>query len=435
MELFDAIQAGDAAAVRKVAMSSPQLLKETNTRGELPLLVAAESGDAALVEALLDAGVDPDCRSEASDGQTALLSAVWGADDVMLQTLLKGDADPNAADLRKRTAVHACALIGNRVLLEFLCDPAGFDSDAFADAPPLDLSLVSSQDCDGMTPLHYACAEVAAAAHVAGVLEFLLREAPAKAIKAALAKRSSSGRTPLHCLAGALAASQETPRVLDLLKKLVVAAGKGAMGAAALLAAKDEDGMTPLHIAALGGAPQVFVALAKAVATSTSDAAAAKAIFATTASCDGRTLLHAIASQDTVTVVSDMLKAVPSDVRNELWPMKDATGRSCADLAVRAGTLDALVAAGAPETLVTAAKADAATKDTKADASPAKAGGMASNSAKKVKSAKGDFSGAGHEAVTASGESRFRMAMLAFAVFATVTLPLLHTVLADQGWL
>eukprot|EP00672_Neobodo_designis_P017165 CAMPEP_0174846306 /NCGR_PEP_ID=MMETSP1114-20130205/12233_1 /TAXON_ID=312471 /ORGANISM="Neobodo designis, Strain CCAP 1951/1" /LENGTH=422 /DNA_ID=CAMNT_0016080569 /DNA_START=32 /DNA_END=1297 /DNA_ORIENTATION=- len=418
-ELFSAIRAGDADSVRKVAMAEPQLLKQPNKRGELPLLVAAESGDAALVEALLDAGVDPDCRSDASDGQTALLSAVWGADDVMLQTLLKGGADPTAADKRKRNAAHACALIGNRVLLDFLCNPAGFDPDTFGKAPKLQLSAVAAQDTDGMTPLHYACAEVAAAAHVASVLEYFLKEAPEKHLRAAAAKRSSSGRLPLHCLAGAVTAGQESPRILELLKRLVEVSGADGV------AAEEEEEMTPLHIAAVGGAPKVFAALA---------AAAEPEVLERVASSDGRTVLHAACTHDSTTVVTEILVAVPPTVRARLWGVKDKSGKTCAAIAAAAGSLEALAGAGAPAELLKQARDGAASSpaakavDKLGKPTPAASDSPASKSkATAAKKDTGDFSGAGHVAEQAPGESRTAMVVLAFAVFVTVTLPLLHT--------
>ena len=137
---------------------------------------AAETGNRAALEALLDAGVDPDCYDE--DGRTPLFNAIGadpcvklllergahpdaqdddgatplmaaGADAASARVLLKGGADVDATDDRGMTALHhlAAALdednrpIGRvcvaELFLEKGADPLGED---IAGHTPLDLA-------------------------------------------------------------------------------------------------------------------------------------------------------------------------------------------------------------------------------------------------------------------------------------------------------
>ena len=75
---------------------------------ELPLLAAAARGQRVIVEALLEAGADPDLADKT--GQTALVKAAAGGHDEVVASLLRLGASPDLADRESWTALmHAAA--------------------------------------------------------------------------------------------------------------------------------------------------------------------------------------------------------------------------------------------------------------------------------------------------------------------------------------
>jgi ankyrin repeat protein len=107
-----------------------------------PLLVAVERGDAAMIETLLRAGIDPDApRSE--QGLTPLQIAVRNRSQGLAALLLRWGADPAAADTEGRTALHWAATsdAGHAGIVEMLL-AAGAD--------------VGARSRRGGSPLEYA---------------------------------------------------------------------------------------------------------------------------------------------------------------------------------------------------------------------------------------------------------------------------------------
>jgi ankyrin repeat protein len=72
MTLFEAVQAGDVASVKK-ALKSARDLNELGEGGRTPLIEAARVGRADLVKLLLEAGAEPSLEDD--EKETALLKA------------------------------------------------------------------------------------------------------------------------------------------------------------------------------------------------------------------------------------------------------------------------------------------------------------------------------------------------------------------------
>jgi ankyrin repeat protein len=101
--LMDLLRDGDAAGVRKLLQAEPKAATRKGLGGATPLLFAVLYGDAEAVRWVLDAGADPNARTEA--GATALM---WAVDDPeKTRLLLRRGADPNVKSDDGRTALLA----------------------------------------------------------------------------------------------------------------------------------------------------------------------------------------------------------------------------------------------------------------------------------------------------------------------------------------
>ena len=87
-------------------------------QGRDALLLAAEDGSLASVEALLAAGANPNRR--AANGQTSLGRAVIGAHLHIAARLLAAGSDANAAAANGQTPLIIAVRTGNRALVETL---------------------------------------------------------------------------------------------------------------------------------------------------------------------------------------------------------------------------------------------------------------------------------------------------------------------------
>lgn len=75
-----------------------------------PLQLAAEHGDATMMQMLIDAGAHP--RTRASDGSTLAMAAAAGGKLAALQLALRVDPEPNAADHDGQTPLHVLLSTG-----------------------------------------------------------------------------------------------------------------------------------------------------------------------------------------------------------------------------------------------------------------------------------------------------------------------------------
>lgn len=164
-EIFDAVEAGDAARVRELLEGDPGLASATSpeglsvvlwarylarseiagilreSKGELDAFEAAALGDADRVDALLRA--EPEIRdSRSPDGWTPLhLAAHFGHEDVVRLLLERGAAvDVRSRNVMANTPLHAAA--GRHPRICQILVEAGAD--------------VNSRQEGGWTPLHAA---------------------------------------------------------------------------------------------------------------------------------------------------------------------------------------------------------------------------------------------------------------------------------------
>lgn len=95
----------DAALV--LATMESTMVKQSNKKGEFPLLLATIEGDHSMLEALLANKVDPNQRD--ASGQTALMRAVWQADALTVRLLLEHPGtDVEASNDHSQTAASIC---------------------------------------------------------------------------------------------------------------------------------------------------------------------------------------------------------------------------------------------------------------------------------------------------------------------------------------
>lgn len=152
--LWSYSRVGEAKVVRQLLAAGFEVDK-LNDLGETPLASAAEVGNYPVIQALLEAGADPEATIR-GDGKTSLLHV---ADRVETCLFLAYGADPDVRDARNKTPLMGSAEVGNdakiRILLESGADPDLQDSQgrtalmyALTGARQLQHSLVSRDPKD-----------------------------------------------------------------------------------------------------------------------------------------------------------------------------------------------------------------------------------------------------------------------------------------------
>ncbi|HYO08958.1 MAG TPA: ankyrin repeat domain-containing protein [Tepidisphaeraceae bacterium] len=210
-----AAQQGDVAALQNLINLGGDVNARVQSQhgapavaNDTPLHLAARDGRLAAAQLLLSRGADVNARNDRGD--TPLHMAV--AYPQMAEVLIRSGADVDAADRVGRTPMHWAARDARATTtVQLLLDSA-------ARPQPVDR--------DGQTPLH----EAARAAHAQAVVALVRGGADASA-------PDGMGITPLH-----LAAADAGAAVTDLL----VQAGASADS-------RDDFGFTPLHVAASQG--------------------------------------------------------------------------------------------------------------------------------------------------------------------------------------
>lgn len=184
VRLFLALRAGDCDAVSALLDTSPSLVDATEDwsvdealdRGlpaptrATPLIRAAERGDLAMVDALLDhrARLDEGCGC--LTGESALFAALAAGREAVAARLLARGADPNASSFRRVTPLHVAAIRGITGIVSPLlahgADPSREDASGRTAADwalqkgyveiAAALGAAASSDADGSARVHAA---------------------------------------------------------------------------------------------------------------------------------------------------------------------------------------------------------------------------------------------------------------------------------------
>jgi hypothetical protein len=112
--LSTAVRSGNTEIAALLIDAGAEINRPSGDRGYSPLMDAAQRGDAAMVNLLLDKGADPGVRSK--DGQTALIVCAGRGDVAMSRTLVEHGADPLVVDSLGMSAAGYAHLFGNAEL-------------------------------------------------------------------------------------------------------------------------------------------------------------------------------------------------------------------------------------------------------------------------------------------------------------------------------
>jgi ankyrin repeat protein len=202
--LWEAAESGDAAAVEAALRDGADVNARYVARGGLPtaLIAASFGGHAGVVDFLLERGADTEIPN--GQGRTALIQAADQGHAEVVRRLLRRGARPGHADFQKQTALHVAGWQGHLDAVKALLE-CGAGTEA--------------RDRTGNTPLSLAATE-----DVPDVVAALLDGG------ANLEATNDEAQTPLM-----IAAMEGMARVVALLLK------RGANAAA-----QDRNGMTAL---------------------------------------------------------------------------------------------------------------------------------------------------------------------------------------------
>jgi ankyrin repeat protein len=251
LQLLAAASNGDTALVLQL-LAAGDLNPDVRRAADdvTPLMIAAQLGDAAMVDAVLAAGADPASRDTAGD--TALIFAASHGSPDVIRLLLAAEADSAASTTTGWTPLHAAAFNGNDAAVELLL-AAGANVGAVDDRGMAPLvaaaqightstaallldarAAVDQATTIGWTALQWACVN----GHV-DTVKMLLDHG------AAIDHRAADGTTALHAAASA--------GNLDVVNVLLAAGADRTV--------VDASGARPLDLALRAGHDAVVAAL------------------------------------------------------------------------------------------------------------------------------------------------------------------------------
>ena len=180
-----------------------------------PLFIAIRYGKIDEVIRMIREGYDVNKCDDSTDNRPLLHTAAMYGHARTVEVLLANKADPNVVDDKLRTALHMTtkADVSANIIASLV--RRGID--------------VNAADIDGLTPLHEKCR-----IEDPRSIDILLKQG------AATNARSKYGITPLHIAASHFASNVIFDRLL-------------AAGAQLVINQQDDEGNTPLHLAACIG--------------------------------------------------------------------------------------------------------------------------------------------------------------------------------------
>ncbi len=232
--LFVASTTTEGEAEQHRRPNAVDLVNSRNDKGLSPLTFSIAAGhEVEVCEILIRAGAKVNDCDNSKDRNTPLLAAAVVEDDIIIQSLVKHNADLTKHDALGRNVLHIAARNGSRNLFTFfLCEAGASESTSLAN--------LMKQDVDGTAPLHYALGEVAGCVPIAlEALDFLEKASDVTAASRALALTTKSLATPLHVLASSGVSNPAVAQIASIAVKL----GSNVW-------AQDDEGNSPLHIAA-----------------------------------------------------------------------------------------------------------------------------------------------------------------------------------------
>jgi ankyrin repeat protein len=136
--IFDIARSGTVSEVKELMKQNPDIINQTNESGFSPLILACYKGNAEVAEFLIDHVKDVNYKSQEG---TALAGLSVKYNKVLVEHLLKKNADPNIADVTGSTPLFWAVKFGNKELTELLLQ---YKADK------------SIKDKEGKTPFEYA---------------------------------------------------------------------------------------------------------------------------------------------------------------------------------------------------------------------------------------------------------------------------------------
>ncbi|MGV8121976.1 MAG: ankyrin repeat domain-containing protein [Candidatus Xenobiia bacterium LiM19] len=140
-DIFQAVQGGDLAAVKRIVQKNPASVKGKDSLGETPFLMAAKLQDVRITEYLISSGADINAKDKKGNTALHLIAPERDRgcdDDGMAKVLVKKGIRLNEKNLKGETPLLA-ALKNSQTIIALYLIAKGAD--------------VNAADLGGLTPL------------------------------------------------------------------------------------------------------------------------------------------------------------------------------------------------------------------------------------------------------------------------------------------